>query len=175
MTRLDSAIDRLRAQRDCLKMAAERIDDVAGVVLELGLGNGRTYDHLRALLPEREIFVFERELAAHPDCVPPRERLLLGDLSDTLPRALERIGRAAALVHADIGCGVAAIDRRLAALLARHLPALTAAGGVVVCDQPLSCRSLAPLALPATVRAGRYHLYHRVDDAARPAAAPDGR
>lgn len=166
MTRLDSVIERLHAQRDCLELAAEHIRDIPGVVLELGLGNGRTYDHLRTLLPEREIFVFEREVAAHPDCVPPRERILLGDLGDTLPRALERIGRAAALVHADIGCGVAAIDRRLAALLADHLPALTAPGGVIVCDQPLVCEPLTSLPLPATVRAGRYHLYRRVDDAA---------
>ncbi|MEJ0068675.1 MAG: class I SAM-dependent methyltransferase [Pseudomonadota bacterium] len=28
-------------------------------MLELGLGNGRTYDHLRSLFPDHEIFVFD--------------------------------------------------------------------------------------------------------------------
>ncbi|MCH8923260.1 MAG: hypothetical protein IIA67_08960, partial [Planctomycetes bacterium] len=70
MSRLDINIRRLEAQRACLNLAAEMIRDLPGPVFELGLGNGRTYDHLRAALPEREIFVFEREVAAHPDCIP---------------------------------------------------------------------------------------------------------
>lgn len=48
MSRLDSVIRRLEAQRACLGFAADLIegrgggDRVDGVVLELGLGNGRT-------------------------------------------------------------------------------------------------------------------------------------
>ncbi|MGH6887075.1 MAG: class I SAM-dependent methyltransferase, partial [Geminicoccales bacterium] len=49
MSRLDSFIRRLEAQRACLDLAAARIADLPGPVLELGLGNGRTYDHLREL------------------------------------------------------------------------------------------------------------------------------
>ena len=52
MTRLDSVIRRLTAQRDLLNWAAEEISP-AGLILELGLGNGRTYDHLRTRLPDR--------------------------------------------------------------------------------------------------------------------------
>ena len=52
MSRLDSFIRRLEAQRACLDRAAELIRDIDGHVLELGLGNGRTYDHLRGLFPE---------------------------------------------------------------------------------------------------------------------------
>ena len=63
MSRLDSFIRRVSAQRDCLNAAADLIRDVPGPVLEFGLGNGRTYDHLRSLLPERTIFVFERQVA----------------------------------------------------------------------------------------------------------------
>ena len=70
MSRLDSAIRRLQAQRDLLNQAAQDIGSMEGVVLELGLGNGRTYDHMRAILPDREIYVFEREVRAHPDCIP---------------------------------------------------------------------------------------------------------
>ncbi|MDX1738439.1 MAG: class I SAM-dependent methyltransferase, partial [Alphaproteobacteria bacterium] len=60
MSRLDSVIRRLEAQRACLNSAAELVGARVGHVLELGLGNGRTYDHLREILPDREIFVFER-------------------------------------------------------------------------------------------------------------------
>ena len=67
MSRLDSFIRRLEAQRACLDRAAALVAGLAGPVLELGLGNGRTYDHLRALLPGRDIFVFERAVSAHPE------------------------------------------------------------------------------------------------------------
>jgi S-adenosyl-L-methionine methyltransferase len=88
MSRLDSFIRRLEAQRACLEHAAGQIRDLPGPVLELGLGNGRTFDHLCELLPAREIFVFEREVRAHPDCIPDPAHLILGDVRETLPRAL---------------------------------------------------------------------------------------
>ena len=72
MTRLDSAIRRLEAQRACLDRAAALVRGVPGPVLELGLGNGRTYDHLRARLPGRDIFVFER--APPPTPTAPRPK-----------------------------------------------------------------------------------------------------
>ena len=53
MSRLDSMLRRLTAQRDGLNWAAQQISGVAGDVLDLGLGNGRTYDHLREVMPER--------------------------------------------------------------------------------------------------------------------------
>ena len=34
-----------------------------GPVLELGLGNGRTFDHLRERLPGRRIVAFDRALS----------------------------------------------------------------------------------------------------------------
>ena len=58
MSRLDSMIRRLTAQRICIDLALDFISDVDGPVLELGLGNGRTYDHLREHSEGREIFVF---------------------------------------------------------------------------------------------------------------------
>ena len=91
MSRLDSFIRRLEAQRACLNHAAALIAGVDGAVLELGLGNGRTYDHLRALFPDREIFVFDRRVAAHPDCIPDDAHMILGDVRETLPAALPQI------------------------------------------------------------------------------------
>lgn len=55
MSRLDSMIRRLQAQRATLEHAAERVSEHEGVALEFGLGNGRTYDHMRHILPGRDI------------------------------------------------------------------------------------------------------------------------
>lgn len=159
MSRLDSFIRRLLAQRACLEEAARLVADLPGPVVEIGLGNGRTYDHLRTLFPERPIFVFDRRLDAHPACRPPEELLFLGDIARTLPTALGRMRRRAALVHADIGCGDPEVSARNARKLARYLPAIVAPGAVIASDQPLEARWCAPLPLPEGVEPGRYHLY----------------
>lgn len=160
MSRLDSFIRRLEAQRACLGHAAAQIRGLPGPVLELGLGNGRTYDHLRELLPEREIFVFEREVAAHPDCIPDAAHLFLGDVRTTLPQAHGRLPGRAALAHADIGTGDAASNAELAAWLAEALPPLLAAGAWVVSDQPLRAPVLVAQRAPAGIDPGRYFLYN---------------
>ena len=51
MSRLHSFIHRVQAQLACLDEAARVIAGIPGVVFELGLGNGRTYDHLREVTP----------------------------------------------------------------------------------------------------------------------------
>ena len=66
MSRLDSFIRRLEAQRIVLNWAVEQIAGQPGIILELGLGNGRTYDHLREKLPGRTIFAFDRAINANP-------------------------------------------------------------------------------------------------------------
>ncbi|MEA3291604.1 MAG: class I SAM-dependent methyltransferase, partial [Pseudomonadota bacterium] len=109
MSRLDSAIRRLQAQRECLDCAAKRIASKPGIVLEIGLGNGRTYDHLRSRLPGREIYVFDRQAAPHPFCLPEEQYLVLGDLYATLPEFLGRRAGQVVLVHCDIGSGQPAI------------------------------------------------------------------
>lgn len=159
MSRLDSFIRRLEAQRACLELAARLIADLPGPVVEIGLGNGRTYDHLRCLLPDRPIFVFERRLDPHPSCRPSEEQLFLGDIARTLPTALARMRRRAALVHADIGSGDPGATARTARKLARYLPAIVASGAVIASDQPIEARWATPLALPEGIEPGRYHLY----------------
>lgn len=162
MSRLDSAIRRLEAQRACLDLAAGMVAGLPGPVVEIGLGNGRTYDHLREILPGREIFVFDRAVDAHPDCRPDEAHMLLGDLADTLPGAAVAIGAPAAFAHCDFGSGVPDRDRETARLVAGALPALLAPGAVVASDQPLAAAALDPLPLPDGIAAGRYHLYrHR--------------
>ncbi len=158
MSRLDSFIRRLEAQRACLDAAAARIAGRPGPVLELGLGNGRTFDHLRQLLPGREIFVFERGIAAHPACVPDARHLILGDIRETLPTAAARIAAKAVLAHTDIGSGDAESNRALAAFLAHALPPLMAPGALIVSDQELRPRGWYPVALPPGVPEGRYFI-----------------
>ena len=158
MSRLDSLIRRLEAQRACLNLVAEMIRDLPGPVLELGLGNGRTYDHLRETLPDREIFVFERAVAADPDCVPDAAHLLLGDIHETLPAAVARFGPSVALVHSDLGTGDAEANRRLAGFLAACLPGLLRPGGVVLSDQEVNLAGAVALPLPAGAKPGRYFM-----------------
>ncbi len=161
MSRLDSAIRRLQAQRACLDHVCGLIAGLPGPVLEVGLGNGRTFDHLRQSLPGRPIYAFDRQVAAHPDCVPEAPFLVLGDFRETLPAAAARIGAPAALIHADIGSGDEAASRSLAETIAPALLSLLGPGGILASDQPVARRGLEPLALPDGVPPGRYHLYRR--------------
>ena len=159
MSRLDSFIRRLEAQRACLNFALDEIRSIDGPILEFGLGNGRSYDHLRERAPAREIYVFDRVVAAHPDCIPPERYLIFGDLFETLARAAPLIGAPAALAHLDIGAGLAASDRKLSELIARHLPDLLARGAMVVSDQRVAAPALGRLRAPNGVAEDRYFLY----------------
>jgi hypothetical protein len=126
-------------------------------VLELGLGNGRTYDHLREALPERDIFVFDRQVRAHPASIPPPDRLFLGELADTLPAAV--LPAPAVLVHSDIGSGDTALNADLARLIATHLPRLLAPQALVIADQEMPAEGWQRLPEPAGIAPGRYFLY----------------
>jgi len=142
MSRLDSFIARMQAQRDCLNFLKPAIDGLPGPILEVGLGNGRTYDHLRDLFPGRDIYVFERKVAAHPDCIPPDDRLFLGEAREAIPKAVQKLGATAALIHTDLGTGDGQMAR----------PGARRAGGTgrLRAGQPAARRgALAPPARPA--------------------------
>lgn len=157
LSRLESALGRARAQRAAIDWAAARIAGVPGDALEVGLGNGRTYDHLRERLPERRIWVIERQPSPHPGCEPPDALLLEGDAADGLARLA---GANLALVHVDLGRpGRAA---RYAGALAA---ALSPKGGVLISTDPLAAPGLRPLADDALTLSGEeralIHLYER--------------
>lgn len=159
MSRLDSFIARMQAQRDCLNALKAAIDALPGPIIEVGLGNGRTYDHLRDLFPNRDIYVFEREVAAHPDCIPPDDRLFLGDASDSIPRAAARLGATAALIHTDLGTGDHAANVAMGKWLGPALDTLARVGGYVLANQPLEVGRWQRLPEPAGVPKDRYFLY----------------
>jgi hypothetical protein len=158
-SRLDSFIRRLQAQRACLDWAAAAIAGVPGAVLELGLGNGRTYDHLRTRLADRDIFAFDRQVAAHPACIPDAAHLVVGDFRDTLPPFAQRHAGRIALVHADTGSGDEAATASLARWLGPMLGPVLTRGGVVLSDQKLEIAGVVPQPLPDGVPPDRYFIY----------------
>ncbi|HTR84677.1 MAG TPA: class I SAM-dependent methyltransferase [Reyranella sp.] len=159
MSRLDSFIARMQAQRDCLNFLKPAIDALPGPIFEVGLGNGRTYDHLRLLFPGRDIYVFERKVAAHPDCIPPDDRLFLGDADRTIPQAAQQLGATAALIHTDLGTGDHAANRAMGEWLGPALDALAASGGYVLANQPLTVARWRLQPEPPHVPKDRYFLY----------------
>lgn len=156
MSRLDSMLRRLTAQRDGLNWAANQIGAVSGDVLDLGLGNGRTYDHLREVLPERRIWVMDRVLQCHPSCVPPAEDFLEGEAEPMLDR-LARQGARIALAHYDFGYGVKDEDVAEAARLSPLIARVMVPGGLLISGQPLV--GFDPVPGPDTIAPDRYLFY----------------
>ena len=159
MSRLDRFIARLQAQRDCLNFLKPAVYAVPGPLLEVGLGNGRTYDHLRELFPARDIYVFERKVAAHPDCIPPDDRLFLGDADRTIEQAALKLGATAALIHTDLGTGDHEANVAMGKWLGPALDRLVASGGYVLANLALEVPRWQRQPDPPGVPAGRYFLY----------------
>ncbi len=147
------------AQRDCINFAAGAIEHIPGPALELGLGNGRTYDHLREVLPARDIYVFELVVKAFASCRPPEDRLFLGEVTLNLARAVKTLGKTAALAHCDLGTSDKRKNAELAAQIAPLLDPLMAQGGIVVSNMPMIGNGWATLPEPPGVKPGRYFLY----------------
>ncbi|WP_122073157.1 class I SAM-dependent methyltransferase [Pseudophaeobacter sp. EL27] len=156
MSRLDSMLRRFTAQRDGLNWAAAEIARVAGDVLDMGLGNGRTYDHLRETLPDRRVWVIDRVLQCHPSCVPPKEDFLQGEAVPMLER-LRAEGHKIVMAHYDFGFGVKEQDVAEAAAMSPVIASVMAKGGIVVSGQPLI--GFEELKGPEGIPEGRYLFY----------------
>jgi hypothetical protein len=166
VSRLNSFIARMMAQKILLDAAAAELrttgDRMPGPVFELGLGNGRTFDHLREVLPGRRIIAFDRSLEANPRSVPPREDLILGDIEVTAPAFARQFGATGVLLHADLGNGIAADEMRLQRWLPDTVLALVRSGALVITSTCLEHTSLALQQLPPDVAPGRYYTYRRI-------------
>lgn len=156
MSRLESMRRRLSAQIDGLNWAMQSIKDIEGDVLELGLGNGRTYDHLRENLPDCRIWVIDRVLQPHPSCVPPADCFLQGEADDMLVALAKRKIRFV-LAHYDFGFGVKDLDVAEGARLSPLIARVMAPGGLVVSQQPLT--GMTQLRGPQTIDPDRYLFY----------------
>ena len=156
MSRLESMRRRLTAQIDGLNWAAADIAPRKGDAVEIGLGNGRTYDHLREQMPGRRIWVLDRQMNAHPSCVPPAEDYLEGEAASSLKRLIDA-GEQVIFAHYDLSKGVPADDAALAAEVAPLIEALVIPGGLVVSGQPLP--GLRRIEGPGLVDPDRYYFY----------------
>ncbi|WHA41513.1 class I SAM-dependent methyltransferase [Agrobacterium larrymoorei] len=160
MSRLDSFIRRLSAQRDILNHVQGDLELPAdGPVMEIGLGNGRTFNHLRELFPDRRIVAFDRAMGAHASSVPEDGNLVIGEIDQT---AKDWVGIGAALVHADIGTGYDERDAVTLTWLPQIVAGMLASGGIAVSGLPLQEPSLNPLPVPPSVPRDRYFLYRKI-------------
>ena len=160
MSRLDSFIRRMKAQSDILNyVSADLALPTEGAILEIGLGNGRTFDHLRERFPGRRIVAFDRALVAHSSSVPAPEDLVLGEIDVT---AKAFAGQGAALVHADIGTGYPDKDAVTLTWLPQLVAGLLAPGGYAVSGLPLHHPQLELQPRLPTIEEGRYFHYRRV-------------
>lgn len=156
MSRLDSMLRRLGAQRDGLNWAAAQIEELEGDALDLGLGNGRTYDHMREIMPGRRIWVIDRVLQCHPSCKPPDADFLEGEAEPMLEKLAEASAQIL-LAHYDFGFGIKEKDVAEAALLSPALARVMAPGGLIVSGQPLV--GFEALTGPDSIAPDRYLFY----------------
>lgn len=158
LTELEWAALRIAAQIRLIDYVSEQLP-ANPTVLELGLGNGRTYDHLRNRLPAAEIYVFDREMKAKLTSQPPIDRFIKGELAETLPAFATRSPRSADLVHADLGNGNPDDDARLAQFLAREVRALTSETAWVLTSTQLDVDWLSQVNVAGVDPLSRYQLY----------------
>jgi hypothetical protein len=159
MSRLDSFIARLSAQRELLNWAIEWVRGRDGLILEVGLGNGRTYDHLRAGLGPERIYAFDRANNANPLSIPPTDRLMLGEFGDSLPSFAACHPGAAAMVHSDVGLGDPEANARQVVQMSGWLPPLLATGALLLSDQKLTHPDLLLQPVPVPIPPDRYFVY----------------
>ena len=158
MSRLESMRRRLTAQIDGLNWALDQVADIPGDMLELGLGNGRTYDHMREYGDDRRIWVIDRQLNCHPSCVPPEDSYLEGE-ADAMMQALADRGAKIALAHYELGIGIRDQDEKEAEKLSEYLVPLIAPGGLIVSQQPIV--GIPEIDGPDTIAEGRYLFYRQ--------------
>ncbi len=160
-SRLDLFIDRMVSQRACLDHAIIETAGLSGPVFELGLGNGRTYHHMVQHIHTRPIYVFERAVASHPDSTPPEDRVILGDVRETLPASVDRFGATASLIHADLGGHNREKNDAFARFVSPFIEPLLAEGGLMVSSDRMYFDALTELPLPPGAVEGRCFIYRR--------------
>lgn len=155
MSRLESFRRRLTAQIDGINWAIEQTKNVEGDILEMGLGNGRTYDHLREY-SDRRIWVIDRILQCHPSCVPPKADFLKGE-ADEMLKKLAHDGTKIAFAHYDFGFGDKAQDIENGKRLSKLIKEVMTPGGIVASQEPME--NFTRIKGPDTIAPDRYLFY----------------
>lgn len=165
MTRLDLFIARMVSQRACIDHAIALSAHMTGPVFELGLGNGRTFDHIRSTLGgsagARALYVFERAVASNPASTPGADQLVLGDVFETLPMMLARLGPVASFVHADLGGHNLKKNDTFARAVSPQVEAVMARDGIMVSSDRMYFDTMTELPLPDGALEGRAFLYQK--------------
>lgn len=166
MSRLDSHIQQKIAQRDSIDLAARWLARRAGVVVEFGLGNGRSYSHLCVRFPDHAVFCFDRRLAAHPKSRPPADHLILGEFDAILadPALHARFAGRVMLLHLDVGSG-GPEDDWLPEFVVGRVHGWLTSGALVLSDLDVSLEPAWRLERVDTTgevqHAPRYYVYRR--------------
>lgn len=161
ISRLEKTFRRLEAQMVCIAFALDAIAGREGVVIELGLGLGRTYDHLARNMPGRDIYAFDRSMGAYPDCAPAASFFVEGDIEWTFPRFAQTHGGRIVLANADLGSFDRKGNLKVAEMVSRLVPPALAPGGILMSDLPLTPAGCEPLPLPEGAQEGCYYLYRK--------------
>jgi S-adenosyl-L-methionine methyltransferase len=161
MSRLDLFIDRMVSQRACLDFAIDDTAAMNGPVFELGLGNGRTFHHMRERIQGRDIYVFERAVGSHPDSTPDEKFTILGDVRETLVQTLQKMGPVASLIHADLGGHNRAKNDAFARVVSPLVEPMLAKGGLMVASDRMYFETLKEVALPEGAVPERCFIYRR--------------
>ena len=161
MSRLEDLTYRFLTQQAALNRAVEMIDGLEGIIVELGLGKGRTFDHLRERLPARDIYVFDHTLSCEPEFAPPSECWVFGEITETLPRFCQRFAGQAVLVHADIGTRHREDDKSLVAFVTQTLGTLLKHQAVIVSDRPMLDTDWSALPALTEMQHFPYYMYRK--------------
>jgi hypothetical protein len=153
LSALDNLIRRLMSQRASLERAAAMVTQLSGPALEIGWGDGTSYDHLREILRRREILVFDRQILSPPEVPPQAAQRIIGDPRETLPQSWDRCRRDAALAHLNLA------SPRMAAELAPLVAPMLRAGAVVIAEAQLELPGWEPITLADSTRETRDYLY----------------
>lgn len=165
MSRLHSFQNRLNAQKLLLERAADLVKETPGAILDLGLGSGRTYNHMVHLFPDRDVFALDRQVNARPAYIPPSDRIIVGEISETLPFCPQRIDQPIAVLHNDLGSGDDLSNYCVAQWLAPLISPLITVGGIVLTSFEMDLPRCEKLPLPEGIKKKRYNIYRCVQPA----------
>ena len=159
MSRLDSFIARMQAQRDCLNFLKPKIDALPGPDPRSRPGQR---PHLRssARSLSRPRHLCLRAQGGGPSRLHPAGRpAVSGRGAGSLAKAAQKLGATAALIHTDLGTGDHAANMAMGQWLGPALDALAGPGGYVLANQPLDVARWRRQPDPPGVPKDRYFLY----------------
>lgn len=176
---LDETIALVRTQIAILDAATKAVEAIEGPAIDVGLGNGRTYSHLRECMPQRDIYTFDTELKAATASVPPADHLILGDIRETMPFVLKRMQKRAVLLHCDISTGDPTANLARESWLSSCLAEVAAGGALVISRlllkapyfEPVDIAELGVSRNEAPLYGSHVHLYKASTDIEQVSAA----